>query len=62
MNRYVITYVNGDQYEIHLRGSTIVHIIRHDNSNRVRDEVSYDELNLHIREEILIAIIQELAK
>lgn len=62
MNRYVITYVNGDQYEIHLRGSTIVHIIRHDNSSRVREEVSYDELSLQIKEELLIAIIQEIAK
>lgn len=62
MNRYVITYVDGNQYEIHLRNSTIVHIIRHDNSSRVREEVAYDELSMAVRESLLIAIIEELAK
>jgi hypothetical protein len=59
MNRRIhLNSFTGDFYEIHVRGATIVHIYR----NRALHDTPYDDLPLLVREEILLAIINELAK
>lgn len=49
---------DGNTYEVYLNGANITRILR----NHSPWEIPYDELPLTIREEILIAIIEELAK
>lgn len=57
-NTLVITTASdGNSYEIYLKGANIVRIVR----NHSLFETPYDDLPLHIREELLIAIIGELA-
>jgi len=62
VNHFIHAYINGSDYEVHLRGSTIVHIMQHDSNAASSREVQYDDLPLNVREALLIAIIEELTR
>jgi len=62
MTHHIITSVNGDQFEIHLRDSIIVTIVRHSHAHRRSEEVYYDDLPFPIRESLLISIIEKLTQ
>jgi hypothetical protein len=62
MNYCVYLDSHGYDYEVHVRGANIIHIIRHDPHSKSSHEISYDELPLVVREEILIAVLREIAK
>ena len=58
MTIVITTCSDGNTYEIYLNGANITRIYR----NHSTFETPYDDLSLATREEILIAIITELAK
>ena len=62
MSHFIHAYINGSDYEVHLRGSTIVHIMQHDSNVASSHEVQYDNLSMSVREALLIAIIEELTR
>ena len=57
-HRLFLTTSSGDHYEINIRGANIISIFR----NGSFREVPYDDLPMIVREEVLLAIINELAK